>query len=597
MLASRNHNRNKLPEGRKLERDNPIPDRMTASQLNPVWQSLAMRSGVLQPKLTLSQADDPYEREADRVADQVMRMPAPQSEGHWPSITPGAIHQTQLKLAKYEEARQPGATGFAPASPGAEPMCGDAGGGPAPDPSPAELLRAGVLGGPGEPLAPAARSELGARLGPQVDRIRVHVDGEAASRAAEMSARAYTVGGHIYFGAGEHRPDTATGRKLLAHEADHAVEQRFGRDLSRVRVQRALIPPPTKLDTQSRPPSYLDDNDPYKTEAELDKQIQKRKAMPNEYKNPADPNPNFLGQVNFQGMPSDPISGQPADRLRRAAKLALLDCFNGVDRSSFLDREMHVRVQLEAIGNSYAMVIVRINANRDAEVIFQDVSEQTHGDTSSPDALKAELSSTFNITFVASDAVNVKLPGTQKPFTFKHKLWDSGNDLALLKQALGLLGGAEKAIVNGLNFRRLQGANQNGVAGFYAAADRSLNMFDDAFPVEQDEWYLIGGTFQSGGVRTASHEIGHALEQATPAGAAMSVQQQFQTAVLAEWGKRVPPAKSFPPPAHIPLPTAYAARDWGEFFAETYSIYRVNPQFLQNAEYQYLYDFFHAQFP
>ncbi len=132
---------------------------------NPVWQSLAVRSGIVQAKLTVGKADDPYEREADRVADQVI------------------------------------ATGFTPASLGAEPMCGDAVGGPAPAPSPAEVRRAGVPGGGGEPLAPAARGELEARIGPQVDRIRVHAGGEAASRAAEMNARAYTVGGHIYFAA------------------------------------------------------------------------------------------------------------------------------------------------------------------------------------------------------------------------------------------------------------------------------------------------------------------------------------------------------------------------------------------------------------
>jgi hypothetical protein len=518
-------------------------------KVSPLWQSLALRPDALQPKLTVGLADDPHEREADRVAE-----------------------------------------------PGAEPICGDDMGGISPAPSPAEVRRAGVSGGGGEPLAPNAQSELAARFGPQVDRIRVHDDGEAASRAAEMNARAYTVGGHIYFGAGERRPGANAGRKLLAHEAAHAAEQLFGRDPSRVRVQRALVPPPTKLFTDKRPPSV--DLDAQGTEADLDKRIRNRQQQLLDKKNPADPNRYYLGNVDFQGLPEGDalISGQPADRLRRAAKFALLDNIF-LDPSTWVDLEMRIRVQLETIGSSYAMVVVRVNANRDAEVIFQGVSEQTHGDTASPHALQAELSSTFTITFVANDAVNVKLKGMQNAVTFPHKPWDSGNDLALLKQALGLLRPAELAIVNGLSFRRLQGANYNGVAGFHSQSDRSLNLFDDAFPVEQDEWYLIGGAFQSGGVRTAAHEIGHALEDATPAGAATTVQQQFQTAVLAEWGKRVPPAKRFPPPAGIPLPTAYAARGWGEFFAEAYSIYRVNPAFLQNAEYQYLHDFFIAQFP
>jgi len=67
-----------------------------SAKVNPLWQSLAMRQGVLQATLTIGQTDDPYEREADRVADRIMRMPAPQSSGHGLSITPFASHQAQL---------------------------------------------------------------------------------------------------------------------------------------------------------------------------------------------------------------------------------------------------------------------------------------------------------------------------------------------------------------------------------------------------------------------------------------------------------------------------------------------------------------------
>ncbi len=176
-----------------------------------------------------------------------------------------------------------------------------------------------------------------------------------------------------------------------------------------MRVQRVLIPPPTKLDTRARPPSA--NLAAQGTEAALDMRIQNRQAQILEKKNQADPNRFYLGQVEFQGLPvgGDPVS----DQLRLAAKFALLDNIWD-DTSSWLDMEMHVRVQLDAIGASYAMVVVRINANRDAEVVFQGVSEQTHGDTASPQALQAELSSTFGITFVANDAVNVKLPGHEE---------------------------------------------------------------------------------------------------------------------------------------------------------------------------------------
>src|SRR5215813_5890122 len=103
MFASRNQNQTKDPEGKQPERGGSTPDRKTNSQHNPLWQSLAMRSVVLQPKLTISQADDPYEREADRVAEQVMRMPAPPSGGHALSITPVTSRHAQRKCADCEE--------------------------------------------------------------------------------------------------------------------------------------------------------------------------------------------------------------------------------------------------------------------------------------------------------------------------------------------------------------------------------------------------------------------------------------------------------------------------------------------------------------
>jgi hypothetical protein len=197
---------------------------------------------------------------------------------------------------------------------------------------------------------------------------------------------------------------------------------------------------------------------------------------------------------------------------------------------------------------------------------------------------------------IEDDAQNVRLPAMKAPATFVHQAWDRGPELALLRSALGLLGGAEQALMRGMNFRRIQGASAGGAGGFCHPPDNSVNLLDAARPVSMGEWYQIGGAFQSGGVRTALHEIGHALAYAQPAGAVASTQQAFQNAVLGNWQGRNPPARAFPPPAQIPLPTSYARTGWGEFFAETYSIFRTTPGFLQNAEYQYLFDFFAARF-
>ena len=57
-------------------------------------------------------------------------------------------------------------------------------------------------------------------------RVRVHADAAAAASARAVHALAYTVGNHIVFGAGQFSPTTAAGRRLLAHELTHTLQQR-----------------------------------------------------------------------------------------------------------------------------------------------------------------------------------------------------------------------------------------------------------------------------------------------------------------------------------------------------------------------------------
>jgi Domain of unknown function (DUF4157) len=61
--------------------------------------------------------------------------------------------------------------------------------------------------------------------GHDFSRVRVHTDAHAAASASAVGARAYTVGDHIVFGAGRFSPATPTGRRLLAHELTHVLQQ------------------------------------------------------------------------------------------------------------------------------------------------------------------------------------------------------------------------------------------------------------------------------------------------------------------------------------------------------------------------------------
>jgi hypothetical protein len=87
----------------------------------------------------------------------------------------------------------------------------------------------GLLGrGSGRPLDSATREEMEDRFGEDFSDVRVHAGGSAAVSAAALRSNAFTSGRDIVFGEGFYSPGTSRGRKLLAHELAHVVQQRRG---------------------------------------------------------------------------------------------------------------------------------------------------------------------------------------------------------------------------------------------------------------------------------------------------------------------------------------------------------------------------------
>jgi hypothetical protein len=82
--------------------------------------------------------------------------------------------------------------------------------------------------GRGRPLPAGEQSFFGRRMGVDFSQVRVHSDQEAAGMAADLGARAFTVGQDVFFGAGRYQPSTGPGRHLLAHELAHTVQQGDG---------------------------------------------------------------------------------------------------------------------------------------------------------------------------------------------------------------------------------------------------------------------------------------------------------------------------------------------------------------------------------
>jgi hypothetical protein len=85
-----------------------------------------------------------------------------------------------------------------------------------------------VKSGGGSPLAPDIRAEMSARLGHDFSDVRVHTDSQADDSARSVNAHAYTVGSDVVFQRGGYDPSSDNGKRMLAHELTHVVQQRSG---------------------------------------------------------------------------------------------------------------------------------------------------------------------------------------------------------------------------------------------------------------------------------------------------------------------------------------------------------------------------------
>jgi hypothetical protein len=132
--------------------------------------------------LSAAAPDDHSEKEADAVAEQVTRTAEP----------------------------VPSSRAFAQSTTGLPAAAGGVG---------------SVLPSAGQPLAPESRAFFESRIGYDFSGVRVHTGATAEQSARELGALAYTLGQDVVFGAGQFAPGTDEGRRLLAHELTHVIQQ------------------------------------------------------------------------------------------------------------------------------------------------------------------------------------------------------------------------------------------------------------------------------------------------------------------------------------------------------------------------------------
>ena len=90
------------------------------------------------------------------------------------------------------------------------------------------LVKDVVGSGDGTPLDHQTRRFMESRLGADFSDVRVHTGATASESARSVQAHAYTVGTDVVFQSGKYAPETDSGKRMLAHELTHVVQQRSG---------------------------------------------------------------------------------------------------------------------------------------------------------------------------------------------------------------------------------------------------------------------------------------------------------------------------------------------------------------------------------
>jgi hypothetical protein len=217
----------------------------------------------IQAKLKVGPPGDIYEQEADRVAEEVMRMPEPQMQRQ-PGEEEEKIQTTQLaeqitplvqRQVEEEEEEKIQTKKLPCQTPSVtineelrrqseeeeeeEKLQAKALPSQLPDLTPNLEARINAIKGGGQPLPKSLQNFFEPRFGYDFTQIRMHTDAEADMLNHALNSQAFTIGQTMFFRQGAYKPDSLSGRKLLAHELTHAIQQN-GRGAGIQLIQRDL---------------------------------------------------------------------------------------------------------------------------------------------------------------------------------------------------------------------------------------------------------------------------------------------------------------------------------------------------------------------
>jgi outer membrane protein OmpA-like peptidoglycan-associated protein len=215
-----------------------------------------------QTKLSIGQAGDKYEKEADSVADKVVskksmdeepaiqrqeissiqrqeigpiqRLATPQEDENFATNDERMKRdrelrekpEVQLKCAHCEEEEKKGVQKKDEREETSTVQRSEAS---APATASASLTnRIDSSRGSGSPIPGNTLNEMQSSFGTNFSNVNIHTDAESVNMNRELGAQAFTHGNDIYFNSGKFNPDSTTGKHLLAHELTHVVQQGGG---------------------------------------------------------------------------------------------------------------------------------------------------------------------------------------------------------------------------------------------------------------------------------------------------------------------------------------------------------------------------------
>jgi len=205
-------------------------------------------NAFFQPKLTIGQPNDKYEKEADAVADSVVNKTNQQPAVQQKKIS--SIQRTTLatpmedeKLGTAEERmrrdkliqEKPEVQKMDDKEEEEVQMKSETCGGNTASSQLSQKISSKA--GSGQKLSPKVRAEMESGIGADFRGVNIHTDSDAVQMNKELGAQAFTHGNDVFFNKGKYDGDSSGGKRLLAHELTHVVQQKSNSSINK-KIQR-----------------------------------------------------------------------------------------------------------------------------------------------------------------------------------------------------------------------------------------------------------------------------------------------------------------------------------------------------------------------